>query len=78
MFGLHMIRSGEIEPEWAPYFSVSLDNRLAADYDAEISASKKEARKSCRQTRQFLTRIHRYLLDKGFTESELRRKSANA
>ena len=40
MFGLHVVRSREIEPEWSAYLVESLDDRLAADYDAETSFSK--------------------------------------
>jgi uncharacterized protein (UPF0332 family) len=59
---------------WAAYLSESFDDRLAADYDSEISVSKGDARENCRGTRRFLNRIRRYLLDKGITESELRRR----
>jgi hypothetical protein len=31
MFGLHLVRPGEIEPEWSAYLVESLDDRLAAD-----------------------------------------------
>ena len=39
MFGLHLVRSGEIEPEWSAYLIESLDDRLAADYDVETNSS---------------------------------------
>jgi uncharacterized protein (UPF0332 family) len=29
MFGLHLVRSGEIEPKWSAYLTASLDDRLA-------------------------------------------------
>lgn len=72
MFGLHLIRSKEIEPEWSAYLVESLDDRLAADYDAEVSFSRKDAKQECRRTREFLRRIQRYLLHKGITTRELR------
>jgi uncharacterized protein (UPF0332 family) len=34
MFGLHLIRSGEIESMWSSNLGESFDDRLAADYDA--------------------------------------------
>jgi type III restriction enzyme len=44
MFGLHLIRSGEIESMWSSNLGESLDDRLAADYDAnadfKLSATK--------------------------------------
>ena len=73
MFGLHLIRSGEIEREWSVYLVESLDDRLAADYDVETNFSKADARNECRRGRAFLGRVRRYLLTKGLTESELRK-----
>jgi hypothetical protein len=74
MFGLHLVRTGEIEKEWAKHLGQSLDERLAADDDPEISFSRQDAVRECRETQKFLRRIRRYLLDKGITESELRRR----
>lgn len=62
----------EIEPEWSAYLVESLDDRLAADYDAEVSFSRKDAGQECRRTREFHRRIQRYLLLKGITLRELR------
>ncbi len=73
MFGLHLVRSGEIEPEWSVYLVESLDDRLAADYDVETVFSREEARSECRRSREFLSRIRRYLLKKGLKEPELRK-----
>jgi len=72
MFGLHLIKPGEIEPQWAAPLGGSLDERLAADYDPEVSFSKKEARTACREARSFLARIRAYLLDNGLSRSQLR------
>ena len=74
MFSLHLVRSGEIEPEWSAYLIESLDDRLAADYDVETDFSKKDAKDECRRSRGFLSRIRRYLLRKGLKERELRKK----
>jgi len=74
MFGLHLIKTGEIEKDYAVHLAHSFDDRLAADYDPEIDFSGKEARKACRQTRQFLARIRRFLLGNGFTVGELRKR----
>jgi uncharacterized protein (UPF0332 family) len=76
MFGLHLVRSGEIEPEWSAYLIESLDDRLAADYDVETAFSKEDARDECRQSREFefLNRVRRYLLKKGLKEKELHKK----
>ena len=74
MFGLHLVRSGEIEPEWSAYLVESLDDRLAADYDVEAVFSREEARSECRRSREFLGRVKRYLLKNGLKEAELRRR----
>lgn len=62
MFGLHLIRSGEIEAEWSAYLVESLDDRLAADYDVESVFSKNDASSECRRCRAFLGRVRSYLL----------------
>jgi uncharacterized protein (UPF0332 family) len=74
MFGLHLIRPGRIEKEWSIHLGKGLDERLAADYDAETSFSVREARAASRLARQFVSRIRRYLLSNGFTDSQLRRR----
>jgi uncharacterized protein (UPF0332 family) len=78
LFGLHLVRSGEIEAEWAGYLAEGLDDRLAADYDAEISFSRGDADKECQRAREFLVRIQRYLLTKGLTETELQARNPDA
>ena len=78
MFGLHLIRSGEIEPAWSSNLGESLDDRLAADYDARASFSSEDASQECQHTRAFLDRIHRYLLAKGLTDNELGMEAGNA
>jgi len=74
LFGLHLVRSGEIEPGWAAYLSEGLDDRLAADYNALTNVSDKEARENCKRARRFLDRVRSYLLKNGFKQSELRQK----
>lgn len=54
LFSLHLIRSGEMEKEWSAHLVESLDDRLAADYDAEVSFSREDARHQCRRGREFL------------------------
>jgi uncharacterized protein (UPF0332 family) len=73
MFGLHLIRTGELEPEWSAHLGESQDDRLAADYDAEVAFSQEDARHEYRRAREFLRRIRQYLLTKGLTAHELRR-----
>jgi uncharacterized protein len=72
MFSLHLIKPGAIEAEWSKPLGQSMEERLGADYDAELTFSAKEAREACREARAFVVRIRRYLLDNGLTDSELR------
>jgi len=74
MFGLHLIRAGEIEAQWSDHLGGSLDDRLSADYDSDAVFSNEEAQAECRQTRRFLNRIRQYLVAKGFGLKELRVK----
>ena len=74
MFGLHLVKSGEIEPEWSAFLVESLDDRLAADYDVETTFTKQEAGSECRRSRDFLNRIKRQLLAHGLKETELRKR----
>jgi uncharacterized protein (UPF0332 family) len=71
MFGLHLIRTGEIEGVWASHLGEILDDRLAADYDVETVFSSEDASQACRRAQAFLDRIRRYLLTKDFTADAL-------
>lgn len=76
LFGLHLIRSGAIEKEWAASLAHTFDDRIAADYDVEISFSIEEAREECKRVKAFQKRIRQYLISQGFRTGELRlRKS---
>lgn len=77
LFGLHLVRAGGIEKEWSAHIAERLDDRLAADYDAEASFSEEAARSECRRNGEFLDRIFRYLLTNGLTESELQVEARN-
>ena len=71
MFGLHLIRTGEIGRAWASHLGEILDDRLAADYDVEMEFTSAEAAQACQRARAFLDRIQHYLLTKDFTADEL-------
>ena len=75
MFGLHLVKPGEIEAKWSAFLVESLDDRLAADYDVETTFSREDARSECRRSREFFSRVRRYLLKKGLKEAELRKGS---
>ncbi|MBI4489825.1 MAG: HEPN domain-containing protein [Deltaproteobacteria bacterium] len=72
LFGLHLIQTGLVEPEWGTFIGVGLDVRLAADYDAETQFYDIDAQEECNCARSFLIRIRDLLLSSGFTPEELR------
>ena len=57
MFGLHLVKTGEIEPEWSAHLVESLDDRLAADYDVETSFSREEAQSEAGEAGIFLNEL---------------------
>ena len=71
---MHLVKPGEIETKWSALLVESLDDRLAADYDVETSFSAEEARNECHTSREFLSRVKRYLLKHGLKEAELRKR----
>jgi uncharacterized protein (UPF0332 family) len=75
MFSLHVIRTGEIEGEWASHLGEILDDRLAVDYDVEAECTAAEAHQACQRARAFLGRIRDYLLTKEVTHTELNPES---
>jgi uncharacterized protein (UPF0332 family) len=72
LFGLHLIKTKEIERAWSKSLATALDVRLSADYDAEATFTARETHKACRDARAFLGRIRAYLLEQSFTAAELR------
>ena len=71
MFGLHLVRSGEIEREWAGVLAEGMDDRLRADYGIQVRISNEEAEDEHERAKAFLDRMRQYLLAKGLTEQEL-------
>lgn len=71
MFGLHLVRTGEIERKWAGDLAESMDDRLRADYGIQIRISSEDAEDEHDRAKAFLDRMRRYLLASGLTEQEL-------
>jgi uncharacterized protein (UPF0332 family) len=70
-FGQHLIRPGLIENEWSSVLSEGLDERLSADYDAEVVFNQAQAQREVQQAKRFLERMKSYLLENGIEESEI-------
>lgn len=71
MFGLHLVKTGEIEPHWANELSEGLDDRIRADYDTFAHFTSEDARDEHDRAAAFLRRIRQYLLTKGLPEDEI-------
>lgn len=71
MFGLHLVRTHEIEKKWADELSEALDDRNEADYDTDTTWSTEDANEECRRATRFLERIRDYLIKSGIPEGEL-------
>ena len=77
MFGLHLVRSGEIEQQWASALARTMDDRLMADYSADARFSDQETRGCAGRAKAFIERIRHYLLAKGLTDQELEPEDRN-
>ncbi len=71
MFGLHLVKTGGIEPEWAADLGLSLEDRVKADYNVFAHFSEEDASDQHGRARAFLERIREYLLAKGLAENEI-------
>lgn len=71
MFGMHLVRTGRIEPEWAADLGLSLEDRVKADYNVFAHFSDEDASDQHSRATTFLERIRNYLLAKGLTEREV-------
>ena len=58
MFGLHIVKTGLIEPEWSAEIGRSEGRRIASDYDAMLHFDEQDAREACDRADAFLNRIH--------------------
>ena len=57
MFGLHIVKTGLVEPEWGAEIGRSEGRRIASDYDAETQFDETDARHACDRANSFLDRI---------------------
>lgn len=71
MFGLHLVKTGSIEPEWGTALGLSLEDRVEADYNVFAHFSDEDAGDQHARATAFLERIREYLLAEGLTENEM-------
>ena len=58
MFGLHIVKTGLVEPEWGAEIGRSEGRRNASDYDAMLHFDEQDAREASDRAAAFLDRIH--------------------
>ncbi|HUS71843.1 MAG TPA: HEPN domain-containing protein [Sedimentisphaerales bacterium] len=61
MFGLHLVKSGKIEKEFAAILTAEQEDREIGDYDIYIEIEQDRARKSVLDAEKFVERIEKYL-----------------
>ena len=61
MFGLHLVKTGKIETEFAKILAREQEDREIGDYEAGIEIGEERAQKRLREAQEFIKRIERYL-----------------
>ncbi len=61
MFGLHLIKTGEIEKDFAKILTAEQEDRAIGDYNIYIEIEQDRALKRVRDAEKFVERIDKYL-----------------
>ena len=61
MFGLHLVKTGKIEKDFAKILTAEQEDRAISDYDIYIEISKDRALKRVVDAEKFVKRIEKYL-----------------
>jgi len=61
MFGLHLIKTGEIEKDFAKILTAEQEDRAISDYNIYIEIEQDRALKRVRDAEKFVDRIDKYL-----------------
>jgi hypothetical protein len=61
MFGLHLIKTGEIEKDFAKILTAEQEDRAIGDYNIYIEIEQDRALKRVRDAEKFVDRIGKYL-----------------
>jgi len=65
LFGLHFIKTGEFEKEYAHIIHGLKDDRENGDYDVFTNFGREDAEKAIQEAERFLKRIGRFLKEQG-------------
>lgn len=63
MFGLHLVKTGKIEKEFAAFYSRVLSKRISGDYDEFEKISESEARDFLTEAGKFINKIEEVVRD---------------
>lgn len=61
MFGLHLVKTGKIEREFAKILTAEQEDREIGDYEIEIEIEIERARQRVNEAERFVQRIEQYL-----------------
>jgi len=61
MFGLHLVKSGKIEKDFAKILTAEQEDREIGDYDIHIEIEQDTALKRVHDAEKFIQRIEKYL-----------------
>ena len=71
MFGKHLVKTGEVDPEHGSNLRRAGAARQNADYQAELEFTSEEACTECERAHSFLTTVRQQLKRAGLREDEL-------
>ena len=61
MFGLHLVKTGNIEKEFAKILTAEQEDREIGDYEVDIEIVEERARQRVQEADKFVCRIEQYL-----------------
>lgn len=61
MFGLHLVKTGKIEKEFAKILIAGQEDREIGDYEVNIEIEEERARQRVKEAEKFVCRIEQYL-----------------
>lgn len=61
MFGLHLVKTGKIEKEFAKILTAEQEDREIGDYEANIEIEEERTRQRVDEAEKFVQRIEQYL-----------------
>ena len=63
MFGLHLVKTGKMERDYAKILTAEQEDRELSDYEIDIDIAEERARQRVREAEKFVQRVEKYLQD---------------